>query len=327
MFYILSRDTHQNFLSLEDALAKSSYDKNNLNYIKQFLLDNYSDNDMTNIFLNSNNNENIFVIEYTLSIELNLNYYKVYILVYLPPLFPNVQPEIYIEKRTNLGLNEFYKNSINSLDFKINLDYFIKFDKNKRNIGEIIDNLVINFTMNFPIYKETNDTFNWKNSGKCVLLKRQAIKVNLPKKNNFNYNKKQEITIKRKNIDNNNKYDELLEEYKEKINKLNESINDLTKKNLDLNEKLSRYPFILEKNEKLISIIISSVDHSINYSLICKNTNTINDIEKDIYKEFPEYAKKNNIFLCKGKMINKFETFESNHIKNGDILVLEKIYA
>lgn len=160
------------------------------------------------------------------------------------------------------------------------------------------------------------------------MLKHQTIKVKLPKKERIqDYNKRPEITIQRKNIDNNANYDELLEEYKAKINKLNERINDLTKKNLGLNEKLSRYPFILEKNEKLISIIISSVDHSINYSLICKNTNTINDIEKDIYKEFPEYAKKNNIFLCKGKMINKFETFESNHIKNGDILVLEKIYA
>lgn len=125
---MLPSDTNQNILSLEDALAKSSYDKNNLNYIKQFLIDNYSDNDMINIYLNSNNNENIFVIKYTLSIELLLKVYKINILVYLPPLFPNVQPDIYIEKVTNLGLNGRYKNKISSLDFKINLDYFIKFD-------------------------------------------------------------------------------------------------------------------------------------------------------------------------------------------------------
>ena len=50
-----------------------------------------------------------------------------------------------------------------------------------------------------------------------------------------------------------------------------------------------------------MSIIISSRDEKILYSLPCKNNNTINDIEKKFYKEFPEYLDNKNIFYIKEK--------------------------
>ena len=65
-------------------------------------------------------------------------------------------------------------------------------------------------------------------------------------------------------------------------NSINLMINLLKEKEdiiKDLNDKLKRYPFILEKDEKIISIIFSSMDQQVNYSLICKNTDTINRIE------------------------------------------------
>ena len=117
---------------------------------------------------------------------------------------------------------------------------------------------------------------------------------------------------------------EIKENSNEKIKDLVKQNNDLYKENKDLKEKLKRYPFNLEKDEKLMSIIISSKDEKILYSLICKNNNTINDIEKEIYKVYPEYPQVNNIFLYKGKKIGKFQTLESNNIKNGDILILEQ---
>ena len=91
----------------------------------------------------------------------------------------------------------------------------------------------------------------------------------------------------------------------------------------DLNEKLKRFPFILEKNEKLMSIIFSSFDEKINYSVVCKNTDNINKIEDELYKEYPNlFENQNYIFLYKGKIINRNKTFESNHIKNGDTITL-----
>ena len=58
--------------------------------------------------------------------------------------------------------------------------------------------------------------------------------------------------------------------------------------------------------------------------MICKNTFIINDLEKELYKEYPEISETENYFMCKGNIINKFKTLESNHIKDGDVLILNQ---
>jgi len=192
-------------ISLDNALKTTSYPKYLLDFIKQFLIDNYSESDMATVYL-IKDTENIFVIEYTLTIELNGRNYKVYVLVYLPILFPNYPPEFYIEKTTSLGLNKFYNGKINIPDFKINLDSFLKFDPNTNNIPEIIDNLVINFTQEFPIYKDNTNFQNWKNSGKCVLEKSKVSKVTIPKKQkNYSANNVNRTYISSNSIYNQNK--------------------------------------------------------------------------------------------------------------------------
>ena len=98
----------------------------------------------------------------------------------------------------------------------------------------------------------------------------------------------------------------------------------LYKKIDDLNEKFKRYPFILEENEKLISIIISSEKLKINYSMICKNTFTINDLEKELYKKYPEISETENDFMFNEKIISSLKTFESYNIKDGDVLILNQ---
>ena len=201
-------------ISLDNALKKTSYPKYLLDFIKQFLIDNYSESDMATVYL-IKDTENIFVIEYTLTIELNGRNYKVYVLVYLPILFPNYPPEFYIEKTTSLGLNKFYNGKINIPDFKINLDSFLKFDPNTNNIPEIIDNLVINFTQEFPIYKDNTNFQNWKNSGKCVLEKSKVSKVTIPKKQK-NYNSANNIN--RTYISSNSIYNQNKDKYNNNYN-------------------------------------------------------------------------------------------------------------
>ena len=186
-------------ISLEEALKITSYPNYLKDFIKQFLIDNYSDNDMAKIFL-IKDNEKIFVIEYTLTIELNGRNYKVYVLVYLPILFPNYPPEFYIEKTASLGLNKFYYGKISVPDFKINLESFVKFDPNKNNIEEIINNLVINFTQEFPIYKDNGINNNLNTSAKCILEKIKTSKVILPKRQN-NYSRQK--TYNNNNSNNN----------------------------------------------------------------------------------------------------------------------------
>ena len=104
-------------------------------------------------------------------------------------------------------------------------------------------------------------------------------------------------------------------------------INLLSKKEEQINELkeiIKRYPFILEKNERLMSIIFYSVDQKVHYPMICKNTDTINKLEGKLYEEYPNLSERENYFLCKGGLINKFQSFEKMKIKNGDIIVLNQ---
>ena len=89
-----------------------------------------------------------------------------------------------------------------------------------------------------------------------------------------------------------------------------ESEIDLSKRIDDLTEKLKKAPFILEKDEKIISIIFMSVDKKIHYSMICKNTDTINKLEPELYKEYPEFSKTENFFIYGGKNLDKSKKFE-----------------
>ena len=120
-----------------------------------------------------------------------------------------------------------------------------------------------------------------------------------------------------------------IEELKLKIqkrpNKISSNSNDkeelfhLYKKIDNLND-----PVILEKDEKLISIIFESSEQTMHYSMICKNTDTISDLEKKLYKEYPDFIDSDNVFLSKGNLINRNKSFESYNIKNGDIIVVSK---
>ena len=72
-----------------------------------------------------------------------------------------------------------------------------------------------------------------------------------------------------------------------------------------------------------MSVIFSSMNQKINYSIVCKNTDNIHNLEGILYKEYPNlFERQNYFYLCKGKLINKFQTLESNQIKNGDTIIL-----
>jgi len=169
--------------------------------------------------------------------------------------------------------------------------------------------------------KEKEDKINSLSSQ----LKNEKIKNNdlsnlLNELNNTNNNLKnkiKELELKQQNINLNNQFIQ---------NDSNDSnkIIQLYKKIEDLNKKLKRAPYILEENEKLISVIFTSIDESLYYSMICKNTDTIQDLEKDLYKEYPDFSLNENYFVCKGKVVNKFETFKNHKIKNGDIIILNQ---
>ena len=102
-----------------------------------------------------------------------------------------------------------------------------------------------------------------------------------------------------------------------------EEIISLYKKLEELKEKLARYPFELLKDEKLISVIFSVEQN--NYSIICKNTETLSRLVEKLYKDHPEYSENENYFISNGGKVDIFKTLDKNNIHDGDIIILNKI--
>ena len=118
--------------------------------------------------------------------------------------------------------------------------------------------------------------------------------------------------IKNMNIDSN------------KEQKIISLLEEIKLKDDEIKELKIKMPYILEKNEKLITIIFMSFDEVIHYSFICKNTDKFNKIENLLYEKFPEYEDSVNYFTVNTNRINKYKTLEENKIKNSDIIILNK---
>ena len=100
--------------------------------------------------------------------------------------------------------------------------------------------------------------------------------------------------------------------------------NELKNKDNELKEFKSILPFIIEKGDKLLSLIFHSVDQKIHYSLICKNTDKFSSIVQRLFEVYTEYQEEDvYYFIYKGNRINTFKTVEALKFKNGDIITMK----
>ena len=142
-------------LVLEEALERSSYPTYNRNFIRDYILDNYSYKHEVKVYLMPKENDKTFAIEYPLNVIFSGKKYKIIIIIHIPSLFPNYPPDLYIQKKPNTGLNIDYKGTrIDPNTFKINIDKFEKYDENKINVEEILNKINDEFNKEFPIYRE-----------------------------------------------------------------------------------------------------------------------------------------------------------------------------
>ena len=139
--------------------------------------------------------------------------------------------------------------------------------------------------------------------------------------------KQQLITQQKLNLELNGK----LKYYEEKIkndeikmqNQISGStMNDLLIEIKELKEKIKRYPINLEKGEKLMLIHFISTDQKIqNYCILCKNTDPLNSLENQLYKQYEEYADSINFFTVRGKRVSSNKTLDENGIQNNDVII------
>ena len=141
---------------------------------------------------------------------------------------------------------------------------------------------------------------------------------------------KEEFNKKKKEINNLNEIIQQLNNKAKNENYLNEKKNKeslISEQELKLfKEKIYNYPLELYNKDKIIiSLIFTTFDGNINYSIICKCTDIFSELEEKFYKKFPEYYDSNNNFYVKGVLIDKFKSLNDNNIHESDIINLIKI--
>jgi len=206
------------------------------------------------------------------------------------------------------------QNQNNQINMQNNMNQQNDFQKQDKKEIENIENKEIN-EMKIKI-RELNKKVNEleedlkKEKDKNILLEQNIINLKKELNEGKKENKDLKKNIKMKNID---------------VNELNQIIVEKEKKINILEKRLCKFPFELKENDKLISVIFTSLDENFYYSIICKNTDRFDFIENKLYEAYSEYSKTENYFTVNGKRINKEKTLEYNKIKHNDLIILNQI--
>jgi len=142
-------------IKLDDALNKSSYSLDSRDIILETILDNFSDKENNNVYLQSLSDKKIFTIMKNLNAKLVNKTYKIPIVINLPATYPNTPAEFYIQKKPTIGISKVYYENQKIIDlnsFQINTDKICPFNPATNNLGQIIETLKYKFSNQFPIY-------------------------------------------------------------------------------------------------------------------------------------------------------------------------------
>ena len=236
--------------------------------------------------------------------------------------------------------------NMNKFELFITLDNI--YDKNVQELKEVINKLKLDLKKEKEINNEKDlkikelEEMLKKNEKDIDNVKDLKIKEleEMLKKNEKDIDNEKNLKIKELEETLKNMEKEIDKEKREK-NDLIKTINDLknNKSNKDnelkeLMEKLKKMeneikmlkekiPFEYGKEDKIFTVTFLSQNEDIHYSMICKNTDNFQRLEKTFYDKFPEYQNCNNIFLINERKIDKNKNVETNGIIDNDIIIFK----
>ena len=155
-------------------------------------------------------------------------------------------------------------------------------------------------------------------------LKIEDLEKKITKLQNINEYLEKELKIEREKNYNFSNKENTPNEDTNKIIKLYDEISENHKKIKYKKGKIERFPFDLCENEKIMSVIISTEDKNILYSVTAKNTDKFLGIEEKFYDAFSEFGKVENSFYINGNKINKYQTLEETAIKDSGLIIIKK---
>ena len=122
----------------------------------------------------------IFLLQLQVPVKFNNKTYDISLLVYFPLDFPNIEPEIYLEKFKKLKVNPNCSFYIDQDTLQINYSCFFKWESSFESVRNLTTELYNQFNIAFPVFN-TNDKYEDINEiqGDCYLKKNLCKEVEL----------------------------------------------------------------------------------------------------------------------------------------------------
>ena len=122
----------------------------------------------------------IFLLQLQVPVKFNNKTYDISLLVYFPLDFPNIEPEIYLEKFKKLKVNPNCLFYIDQDTLQINYSCFFKWESSFESFRNLTTELYNQFNIAFPVFN-TNDKYEDINEiqGDCYLKKNLCKEVEL----------------------------------------------------------------------------------------------------------------------------------------------------
>ena len=218
----------------------------------------------------------IFLLQLQVPVKFNNKTYDISLLVYFPLDFPNIEPEIYLEKFKKLKVNPNCSFYIDQDTLQINYSCFFKWESSFESFRNLMTELYNQFNIAFPVFN-TNDKYEDINEiqGDCYLKKNLCKEVELinpiVEKNKINNNidnidkAMNEMNLKDNNDKNiNNKpikkniYGKPMENFdtnQNKKNNNNNNINNIISKENNLVNPYQNKPPVLDEEKSKQALI------------------------------------------------------------------------
>ena len=168
-------------LKLREAINLTNYQLNiRKDFIKFLELTYGSQKHRLYLFSRSESTPKIFLLQLQIPVKFNNKTYDISLLVYFPLDFPNVEPEIYVEKVGKIRINPNCSFYIDEETLKINYGCFYQWQSSFESFRNLIAELYNQFNIAFPVFNDSNKLEDINEiQGDCYLKKNLCKEVEL----------------------------------------------------------------------------------------------------------------------------------------------------
>ena len=168
-------------LKLREAINLTNYQLNiRKDFIKFLELTYGSQKHRLYLFSRSESTPKIFLLQLQIPVKFNNKTYDISLLVYFPLDFPNVEPEIYVEKVGKIRINPNCSFYIDEETLKINYGCFYQWQSSFESFRNLIAELYNQFNIAFPVFNDSNKLEDINEiQGDCYLKKNLCREVEL----------------------------------------------------------------------------------------------------------------------------------------------------